>query len=177
MTLRHLALAAALCVCSLGCAGSTRVVHRLDPDKVRLGQPRLQPIAGTGATLKIPEEFKRRSDRVWVVEQRGGLVMLLNIVHAPPPAEGLEAWLKAKVAAVQRTGQAGVTRDEAVTLGDLDGRYVEAIETVGKDRRALFLCAVEAERGVYLVSAMAPLSLHKRFGAQLSALVRSLRVR
>ena len=159
-----------------GCSGPTQVIHRLDPDKIRLGDARLKSVPGTRAQLKIPEGFKRRADRVWVVTQHKGVVLLLNVVRAPSPKAGLDAWLKSRIAAVQRSGQAGLIQDEQTTFGDLEGRYIEAMEVVGKERRVLFLGAVEAEDGVYLVSVLSPLSLHKRFRAKLKELVTSLRV-
>ncbi len=169
-------LAALLGVVLSACSGGTQVVHKLDPDKIKLGKPRHQAVRGTKASLEVPEGFERVADRVWAVKQRGGLVMVLNVVRTPAPKGGLEIWLRMRIQAVQRSGQAGITRNDAVELGDLDGRYVEAVEVVGQHRRALFLVAAETEDGVYVASVYMPVSLYKRFGAAVATTVKSLRV-
>lgn len=158
------------------CSGATRVVHKLDPDKVVLKPTDKQDVRGTRATLEVPRGFTRASDRVWTLKQRKSVVLLLNVQRVKLPERGAERWLKRRIQVVQRSGQAGITRNEAVELGDLDARYVEAIDLVGRQRQVVYQVVAEGEDGMYIVSLYAPISLHKTHGKQLGTIVRSLRI-
>ena len=77
---------------------------------------------------------------------------------------------------MQRGGRAGLIRNEAVELGDLDGHYIEAIDLLGNNRQVLYQVVVESEDGLYIASIYAPIGLHKTHGEALGETVRSLRV-
>ncbi len=161
---------------ALGCGGAGRTVYKLDPSKIKLEDTHRQEVRGTRASLQIPVSIKRRADRVWSLKQHDGLVLLLNVQRLRRPDEGMEVWLRRRLELVQRTGRASLIRNEPVELGELDGRYLEAVDLLGRDRKVLYQVVVEGEDGLYLASLYAPLSLHKSHGDALRKTVRSLRV-
>ena len=159
-----------------GCGASTWTVHKLEPDKIKLDKRTRQDVRGTRATLEVPTSFKRAADRVWTLKQHDGLVFLLNVRRTRTPEQGAERWFKQKIAQVQRSGQAGITANDPVELGDLVGHYIEAIDLVGANRQVLYQVVVEVEDGLYIASLYAPISLRKSHGEALAATVKSLRV-
>ncbi len=161
---------------AVACGGLTQTVRQLDPDKIKLDKRARQDVRGTGATLEVPTSFERAADRVWTLKQHGGLVFLLNVRRTRTPEQGAERWFKEKIALVQRSGQAGITANEPVELGDLVGHYIEAIDLVGANRQVLYQVVVEVEDGLYVASLYAPIALRKSHGEALAATVKSLRV-
>lgn len=157
--------------------GGPQVATESQLDQVHFTDGEQQQVRGEPITLRVPKPFERAADHGWVAKIQGTPFAMLRIdVLRPLPEEGMDAILDQRVRAIRKAGVAGVLRDEKVSLGDLDGRMIEAVELVGDQRGALLLLATETEDGLVTATLALPATLLKREGAVLRAALLTMRV-
>ncbi|MSP91540.1 MAG: hypothetical protein EXR79_07030 [Myxococcales bacterium] len=109
---------------------------------------------------------------------KGDNVALLLHVHGQPePARGAMAEVDRVLADLQKGGAAGVQADRRVTLGDLDGRYIQTVELRGDQPKGLWMTVTAAEGGQLVTATAAGLAADLVANAQaVEAALLSLRV-
>jgi hypothetical protein len=165
-------LAALAMLCSQTACGTVAV---LAPE------PTLKPgqrtsIPGTQMSLEIPKPFKRHDDRTWVVRQDDQIHTVMRVVVQKKPKGNVDSWIDQRIVSVGRGGQAGILRNETVTLGDINGRLIVAQDLRGTSRNGLMQMVAQAEDGLYVVTFAGPVSILHKHGALLVKALSSVRV-
>lgn len=133
-------------------------------------------IANSRASIQPPVEFRVVDATTWVLPLSREAGILVHLQRAQDPAEGAMAHLDKVIADLQKQGEADVERNESITLGDLDGRFVQALELRAKPAKALWMVVTVAEDGMYTVTAAGPVAALRERQALLESFLLSLRV-
>ena len=134
------------------------------------------PIEGTSASIVVPRGYAKLDAGTWGLELERGRAVLLKVQRVPEPEIGAQTYVDQIVAAMHSQGNEDLERDEAVTLGDLRGRLLEAVELRGNEPASLWLVVLVAEDGMYTATVAGPAVEVRSKRAELEAFLTSLRV-
>ncbi len=164
----------AICLVILGCSGAQ--VLTPVPEDLPKADGQRHSLANSRASLQAPVPFRVVDATTWVLPLAPGSGILVHVQRVQEPAEGAMGHLDKMIADLQRQGEADVERDEKILLGDLDGRFVRALELRAKPAKGLWMVVTVAEDGMYTVTAAGPLTALRERQALLESFLLSLRV-
>lgn len=159
-----------LCLVLLACGGAA---PRADAPVSATATRR--SVTGAPGHVEIPAGYAAAGPMTWTRKTAQGPV-ILHVAVQSEPAEGADAELDRRLRALEREGEAGVERDERITLGDLDARLVHTVTLRAAPPLGLWLVVTAAEHGMYVVSAAGPRAALRAHQPEIEGFLRSLRV-